>query len=254
MSPQDELTPAQIAGRLTAALATINNLWADTLEPTRGAPGLGSAGSKEAPTPIPTHILDLRRDTELTLTGWALVTIEDRQLHYGPRSNDAPGLCEFLNRHTEWLSLHDAAADILAEIQKAADRITAATRPQRRDWVNLGACPLEVDSDEGPATCGGQVRAKTEPGGTVTCQRCGTEGALTWWERIIMPDASRLVTAAELPEFVRQQFGKAIKTPTVRKWIERGVITAAGTDDKGRTLYDKGAVAYALARRDMMSA
>jgi len=69
------------------------------------------------------------------------------------------------------------------------------------------------------------------------------------------PELSRLVTAPELVVFVHQQFGRRIQEATIRKWVSRGLIATAGQDNKGRTLYDKGAVAYAVARHaDKVSA
>ena len=67
----------------------------------------------------------------------------------------------------------------------------------------------------------------------------------------MFPDAetARLVTADEIVTLVHSQFGRVIKPGTVRVWINRGWIESSGVDDKGRKLYDKGAVVYAYAKR-----
>ena len=244
----------------------------------------------ETDTPRLERLLSLRREVTDCLNGWARLVAEDRGISeplvlckhpkrvavtllwpkVGPTlpqvrcrtkrglvgrnhvvdGNNVEDLLAFLAQHAQWFAGHEAAQDAADELRPLAARVKATVDPPRKDWVNIGTCPLFVSIDGEAHPCRTPLRAY--PGkGKITCRGCGFENDIVWWEAVIVPDASRLLTANELPEFVRQQFGKTIKAPTVRKWIERHVITAAGTDDKGRTLYDKGAVAYALARRQM---
>jgi hypothetical protein len=67
----------------------------------------------------------------------------------------------------------------------------------------------------------------------------------------MFPDSetSRLVTADEIVTLLHREFGQVVKPGTVRVWLNRGVIEHSGIDDKGRRLYDKGAVVYAYAKR-----
>lgn len=254
---------------LTAALATITTHW-DALLAVATPSGTGHGGSRgtlitaddhadtDADVDRATRVVSLRRLTTDVLNGWSRVVMEDRPVTKAlPDGGNVPSMAAFLTVHAAWLSGHDAVTDCIDELADLARRIGSATNPQRRDWISLGACPLDVDGEQGPVKCGGQVRVRPsrEDGEAEgRCRGCGVIAVVEWWERVIMPEASKLITAAEVPEFIRQQFGKKIGVPTVRKWIERHVITAAGNDEKGRTLYDKGAVAYAIARRERMGA
>ena len=67
------------------------------------------------------------------------------------------------------------------------------------------------------------------------------------------PELTRLLTAADLVTFIHAQFGRVVTQVAIRQWVARGVITKASTDDKGRTLYDRGAVAYSLERRKILA-
>ena len=260
----------QIEGALTSDLATIQIHWDALLAaatPSGVTIGGGSRGSlitaddhaeTDADVDRVTRIVSLRRLITDVLNGWSRVVMEDRPVEVElPNGSDVPGMCAFLIRHAQWFAGHEAAEDAAEEVRRLAGKVSGAVNPQRKDWISLGACPLDVDSEVGPVKCGGQVRVRpSRDGGAAEgrCRKCGVVAVVEWWERVIMPEASRLITAAEVPEFIRQQFGKKIAAPTVRKWIERHVITAAGTDEKGRTLYDKGAVAYAIARREAVGA
>lgn len=248
----------EIEASLTRSLTTITTHWDHMLTP-RGTGGIAKAptatvtladdhSDTEADTPRTERLLSLRREVTDCLNAWSRLIIEDRNIRVEiPHGTDTLGMCAFITRHAQWFAGHEAAQDAADELRPLAARVKATVDPPRKDWVNIGTCPTATTDTD---TCGAKVRAYTGRD-TITCTSCGTEGSIAWWEGVILPDTSRLLTANELPEFVRQQFGKTIKAPTVRKWIERHVITAAGADDKGRTLYDKGAVAYALARRQM---
>ena len=261
------MTLQEIETSLTRSLTTITTHWHDMLTPrssgsiARGSSASATLADDHSDTDTDTdrlhRLVSLRRQTVDTLNAWTRVIIEDRPVTQAlPDGTNAPSMCAFLTTHAQWFAGHEAADDALAEIGKLANAVRQFTNPARKDWVSLGHCPLDIDSDEGPVTCGGAVRARIVEGTETegTCRKCGTTAVTTWWERVIMPEASRLITAAEVPDFIRAQFGKTIKAPTVRKWIERHVITAAGSDEKGRTLYDKGAVAYAIARRETAGA
>ena len=251
---------ADIERALMTALGTIAENWDALLAPTSP----GSISSTPTPKRLYTHDdtderdddlpaidrrIALRHDVTMSLNSWARLIVDDRQLtHHLPQGGDTIGLIEFLERWARWFSGHEAAQDATDEIRAWAGKVKAAATPQRRDWMALGTCPLEtVTEDFTP--CGGQVRAY--PGREPECQRCGTSAVASWWERIMFPDAetSRLVTADEVVTLIHRQFGQVIKPGTVRVWISRGWIEPSGTDEKGRTLYDKGAVVYAYAKR-----
>jgi len=252
-------TEAALLGHLT----TITDHWDAMLIPrssgsiARGSGGSATLADDHADTDADTdrlhRLVSLRRQTVDTLNSWSRVVMEDRPVTEAlPDGASAPSMCAFLTVHAQWFAGHEAVEVAIDELRPLAARIHQLVNPARKDWVSLGACPLDVDSEEGPVKCGGQVRARTGGEGETEaqCRKCGTQAVTSWWERVLMPEASRLITAAEVPDFIRSQFGKAIKAPTVRKWIERQWIESAGSDEKGRALYDKGAVAYAIARRE----
>ena len=236
-----------LAGRIRRDLYAIADNYDEALEPARRASGSHVKATKEPPLPIAAHVLDARAEAHRDLMYWTRFLLDEVRdvngdpIQHGPNAVEVEVLVPFIATWVDWL---------IANHPDDADNLAAPFRPE---WVPLGKCPLDVDSPDGPVPCGGQVRARPGEDGQMaeaTCRGCGVNAVVTWWERVLLPEASRLVTAAELPELIRREFGKVVKEPTVRKWIERHVIEAAGTDDKGRTLYDKGAVAYALARRE----
>ena len=64
-----------------------------------------------------------------------------------------------------------------------------------------------------------------------------------------------LLTAEEVVGFVHRAYGRVIKAATVRQWDKRGTIEPAGHDDKGRRLYAREALVWALdlqERREVM--
>ena len=170
-----------------------------------------------------------------------------------PLGNDTLGLIVLLERHALWLSSHEAGADAAVEIAEWAREVKRTATPERREWMPLGVCPLEVERDSTLA-CGGQVRAYPER--DPHCTDCGTEAVATWWERVMFPDCetTRLITSDEIVLVVHREFGKPVKAATIRQWIRRGLIESSGTDDRGRTLYDRGAVVYAVAKWTRISA
>lgn len=261
-------TTAQTEDALLAALATIRKHW-DALIATGGS---GGVAAKPQPKALYTHDdhderdddlppidrrISLREEVTSALNGWARIIVEDRSLSHGlPLGTDALGLCTLIERHAAWFSGHEAAQDAVDELHGWAGRVRAAAVPQRREWMPLGKCPLEayVDPAGDPTACGGQVRAY--PGRDPQCQKCGTEAVASWWERVMFPDAelSEMVTADELVLVLHRAFGGSpVKPSTIRQWIKRGVIESSGNDDKGRTLFSRSAVVYAVSRRQAAS-
>jgi hypothetical protein len=255
-------TTAEIERALITALGTIRDNWAALLLPS------GSGGVASKPEPKSLYTLDddderdhdlppidrriaLRHDVTMALNGWARVIVDDRELiHHLPSGTDTMGLCVLIERHARWLSGHEAGEDAADELRGWAGKVRAAAVPQRREWMPLGTCPLEVGTEGEAVICGGQVRAY--PDRDPVCMRCGTDGVASWWERAMFPDAevSTLVTADELVLVLHRAFGGSpVKPTTIRQWIARGVIKPSGKDDKGRTLFNRSYVVRTLAER-----
>lgn len=254
------------ARQIRKALLAITRHWDDTLEPVRRAPGSHVQTSKNAPLPISAHVLDMRAHTRARMSYWCIVVIRDRDLHTERLSGfDVPAMADLLHRHSEWLGEQDGLIDRFGQIQqpvseleKCAKDLRGIAAPHRREWMSLGICPLTVEAVvvvDGEDTleqvgCTGTIRAYPEA--DPYCDACGVVAVVSWWEKMQFPEMdilARLVTAPELVAFVHKQFGQRIQEPTIRKWVERGWITIAAHDDKGRILYDKAAVAYAVTRR-----
>jgi hypothetical protein len=183
------------------------------------------------------------------------MVITERDLHTEHLSGfDVVAMADLLMRHSEWLGEHEAAAIVVWELEASARDLRGIAAPPRRDWMSLGICPLIIEGEGEPVGCTGTIRAYPEA--DPYCDSCGTVAVVSWWEKMQFPELdelARLVTAPELVAFVHRQFGQRIQEPTIRKWVERGWITIAAHDDKGRILYDKAAVAYAVTRRKVVA-
>lgn len=288
----EHLTESQhLEQRITQALVTIRREWdALRLGPPSSRPGGGSKsaqitaddhnrggwhvlGDSVIDVDAMTRLSALRRTVTEVLNSWSRVIVEDRIMptiehmtaqeireyltKVAPRGDHAPAMCVFLERHAQWMSGHEAAEDMVDEVEGLATGVTRFTQPQRRQWINLGSCPLEIEAetDDGLAmvTCGGQVRAwprAEDRDGEVMarCRRCGIEAVPSWWEARMFddPELRVLLTAEEVVGFVHRAYGKVIKAATVRQWDKRGTIEPAGHDDKGRRLYAREALVWAL--------
>lgn len=277
--------------RITEALVTIRREWGHML-PTGPAPiryGVGRAagivGDNSPPRRrvdgVPywpadhvdahdvdgtTAIVSLRRSVTDSLNSWSRIVMEDRPVEKAlPDGLSALSMCHFLERHAQWMSGHGAAEDMAEEVEGLARSVKAITQPERREWINLGSCPLEVEAetDDGLAmqTCAGQVRAwprETDDDGQVMarCRRCGVEAVASWWERQMFDDAELKVTLtdAEVVTFVHRAYGKVITQATVRQWVKRKVIQPSG-EHEGRRVFDRHALVWALdlkERREVM--
>ena len=198
--------------------------------------GMPGSASKEAPPPVPLHVLDVRAMCCSRLAGWARVVLEERQLtHSSLQAGDALGLARFLMVHAGWLGEHVAGQDAADEIDTSARELRALALPDPPQGVVVcNQCPVLVEA----GTCGGTVRAT--PGEPIRCQRCGTTGALDWWHTLMFGDTelAPLVTARDLVGIIANQTGHVIDPATIRKWVERGKVERSGSDEKGRPLYD----------------
>ena len=240
--------------KIRRALGSILMTWDETLKPVRRGETSRVDTSKEAPMPISAHILDVRAMCCSRMAGWCLVVIEDRDLHTEHLSGlDVRAMADLLVRHSDWLGDHEAAAEVVDELETSARDLRQIVAPHDREWMSLGPCPLHVDSPDGPVLCDGQVRAY--PDADPYCDGCGIEAVTGWWEQQMFtdPELRKLLTADELVTFIHKQFGRPVTKVVIRQWVARKIITKADTNERGQSLYDKGAVAYALQRRKVLA-
>lgn len=250
--------PYTTAGDIRRALASITDHYDVALHPPRRGGGSGGRVSKEPPPPVSVDVLDARAATHKDLAYYAQVVLmecrsaEGQEIVTRVDGSNVRALTKFLDTWAEHLTRGNAleAEACARDLTAHASKLRGMALPERRDWISLGTCPLEIDSEGGAIVCAGQVRA--HPGRDPQCQKCGTTAVAAWWERVMFPDAetSTLLLEAEIATFVHRAFGGSpIKPSTVRQWVKRGVIAASGRDDKGRSLYSRDAVVYAVARK-----
>ena len=252
-----ELTAQQIEGRLISALATIATVWDRMLEPPSRRPGQRTNGTgitlpdtaEEADdTPRHVQVIDARRDVTDTLRGWCQVTVETHDVQHGiPPGTDAPSMARFLTRWSYLLAEHEAAIDLLDEIEAARATVEKWAPPQqpppvgwqpRRRTMKLGACPLmwqdPDETDDQP--CPGVLLGDEE--GWVTCTRCGTRAVADWWEAQIAghgddtPVEERTVTAEQIVDLARTEFGQRIKPDAVWQWVRRNRLAPIDNNTK----------------------
>lgn len=263
-------TPQQIEGRLLASLATIAAAWDDMLEPPARRPGQRVNGTGAAlpddadatgDTPRAVQVIDARRDVIAIMRSWCQVTVETHNVTHGiPSGQDVPGMAGFLARWSYLLAEHDAALDLLDEIETARATVEKWAPPQNerpRDWkprpwtIRLGACPLTWQDPEtaDDKPCPGRLVGHED--GWITCNTCGTRAVPTWWEEKTYGEGGApMMTAAQLVTWLHRQYGMVVQKATIRQWVTRGYLTRSGVDSEGRNLYDRAAVDQCIRLRE----
>lgn len=152
-------TTASRTGRLTAALSTIATLEAVTHEVVRAAGGERPSGKPGSRPPMPIGLVSIQREALDSLTGWALLVIEERDLDTRLVADTAGNLATWLLQHAEWLAGHEAGRDAADEIDGIAQHYGHVVRPTgRRRFALEAKCPGQEPS----APCGGQLNAELQ--------------------------------------------------------------------------------------------
>lgn len=254
------LTTDQLEGKIVAALSTIRDLWEDMLTPptrrlgTRGGGGGAlladdaevtatetwlDAALMDAPDlPRSTNLGDVRAAATTALNGWCRTIVDDHDVHHGiPHGQDVPGMCEFLLRWRAQAAESDGAQVMLEELRKVASSVRRYAEPEGRSGLRLGACPLTWQDPETAQDrpCPGRLVGMDD--GWVTCSGCGTRAVPEWWEQRaqggdLVPAEDRTVTAAELVDLARDEFGQRIAPAAVWQWVKRGRLVPVDKDAK----------------------
>jgi hypothetical protein len=246
----------RIGDDIVTVVRNLRHDWPHMIRPGETqAPGITSRSGVALPDHSPSDadmrridkVISLRRHVQDALNGWCRVVIEDRGTKAGiPLGTDVPGMCAFIERHAEWLSGHEAATDCRDELREFAHRAHLIVSPPRRETMSIGRCPLEIPGEQDVLeVCGGDVRARTgdvqhtDGKAWATCNRCGEVSPAEWWaERMFIDgESSPLVTIGELVAVIAYRLRVVVTHEQVRQWKHRGKIEAAGSDNKGRTLY-----------------
>ncbi len=233
--------PLAVTEAITAAVATIRDCWGEILDPPSGngsgaRSALITAGDhddSDADIDWATRIVSLCAHVAASLNGWCRVVMEDRPITSPkalPLGGDVPGMCIFLARHAEWLSRYDDAASSCAEeLREWAKKVLALTRPPRREWIYLGACPfVTVDTDGRGRICRGRVRvAVGSDGDQAACSEHGDLAPIGWWESAMGINLTgRIVGTNDLVLAIAERLRMTVTARTVRNWARQGLITA----------------------------
>jgi hypothetical protein len=247
-----------LAGQIRRDLWACADLYDEVLEPVRRAAGSHVTATKEPPLPISAAILDARADTSRDLHYWARFILDEvRDVNGDLMTNRITDtrpetLVRFIVIWVDRLvsEFPDDADNLARETAEHVRELRQFARPERRDWMPIGECPVTVADAEGNSVpCGAKVRAYPDRA-FIACPSCGTEDTLAWWMSQIVgnPDAKPLVTADELISIVARDLGMLLSHEQIRQWATRNKIPRSGSKDaKGRTLYDH-AVVVALIR------
>ena len=218
-------------------LWTITSLWDEMLRPAVVGGGIRVTASKEPPLPIAAHVLDTRRDVISTLAFWAKVVHDERELTSHHDLGDVFASARLVETHTAWLLEHDDLPGFADDIARLARDVQGIARPERKDRVRVGTCPVPVARDGERVECGETVWAYPERE-LIRCKGCGTNETRDWWREKVLGSRPRLVTARDLVDALFMDHRILVEPATVRKWVQRGKVTRCGKDDDGRWLYD----------------
>jgi hypothetical protein len=134
------MTDVRLTGHLTDTLANIARWYPPTADPPRTAVSQTRTAYGSRP-PLPAAVLSLRRQTVDTLTSWALLVCEERDLRGPAKPGDVAALTSFLAAHAEWLAGFDGdyAAHELGHLAHQLEQTVRQSFPTR--VRNIGPCP-----------------------------------------------------------------------------------------------------------------
>lgn len=244
-------------------LRTIRDLWGDMLPRLKSASVQSYGGGTRTSTAGDddngdhnrdvdrlTVVISARGDILARLNGWCRVIVEDWNVSKRtPDGMDVHSLCEFLDRWALAFSGHEAFEDALEEVAMSARQVERIARPQPRDSVWIGDCPVTIGCDGDRVECGTPIRVRT--GEEIKCRGCGTDDTLDGWMLRIVGHHD-LVTYEQLGILLRQRMGIQTTPVQLRQWVRRGVITVAEHRREGRStvaLFDRVQVFADLAYR-----
>lgn len=204
-----------------------------------------------------THVASVRRSIRDSVNGWCRVIVEDRPVEKAiPDGLDVLAMCEFLERHAQWMGGHGAAPDMAEELEplaRAAHRIVNPPAP--RETMKIGECPNHIGDDGERVVCGADIRIHPRHVGDIRCPGCGKSDTYDGWV-VAMVGTQGPYTSAQLIGQLRKRLGIVATESTIRTWVEREVILPMKGEDgnvvrdaAGRSLFDIHDVVVYLSRR-----
>jgi len=213
-------------------------LWQPTIPGNSTVRGRSGSGD-----PAMVIAASIRRESCEEMVGWVRLIMDERDPDVSLSGNDMPAMCAVVIRNARWLSGHEAAPDMVSELEGIARRLTGILPRGRSTRIYIGRCPA----------CHADVHADTDLP-NVSCGSCEKEGSWRQWEEWTLGPRD-LVTSPLLADFIRQAVGISVTGVTVWRWIKAEAIKPAGHAQSaigvaaGTALYDPwDAVEYALTR------
>jgi hypothetical protein len=194
--------------------------------------------SAEVPMPYNVRASQVATDLHATLVGWVR-DMHDPREHWP--ADTATSMARWMLSRIERIRQHPAGDQLRDEISYAVrEARRAVDRPA--DRIFAGPCLAPVDDGK----CQTDLYAK--PGSpTVKCRECQTEHDVIERQVWLLAQVEdRLETAAHIAQAM-PSFGAELKYDRIRKWVERGRLTAHSVDQNGRALYRIGDVIELLA-------
>jgi hypothetical protein len=218
---------AEIERALITALGTIRDNWAALAESVEGGQSTGGASSTDSVTALD-KLISLRHEVHMALNGWARVIVEDRPVTKEmPDGRDTLGLVDFIERHVQWLSGHEAARDAADELTEWAAKVYGVAAPKVREWVHLGDCPFVVGDEVAQWFCGGTVRARIGGEHEASCTHCEQSAVVDWWEEVLGIDTlpREPVDPQVIADLLSNRLHIRVTYRTVLNWARSNRIT-----------------------------
>lgn len=226
---------------LTRALATIVEVWADTLDPPKVSTGGGGGGGKPASrSPLPDGAFEARRTAAGVLASWCVLVGEERGVCPVRLGQDVVvDMAHWLSGHVEWLAGEEFGPVAALELEECARDLDRLAHPDRPDALFIGRCPVEFVPG-GPA-CG--RRLYWPPAAlTMECPSCGIRDDVKGWVQRMGDDLPDELTAVQLSTYLTRKLDREVSHDLIRKWVSRGVLNALPhRDGRGRPLYPAAA-------------
>jgi hypothetical protein len=232
---------ARCSYELERGLAEIPALVTDmdlTLSRQTGVTAQDGGRSAEVALPFNIRVSEVRANLHGTLVGWVRDIHDDDEFYPSDADED---LSRWLLARLDRIRVHPAAEQIVDEIGYA---VTEARKAVDRAPERLYAGPCLTPTDTGK--CAGELYAK--PGAeSVKCRDCETVHDLEERRTWLLAAAEDYLAHAALIAQAVTGLGAPVTPERIRKWAERGRITARTVDLEGRALYRVGDVIDLLA-------
>ncbi len=185
-------------------------------------------GAHIQPAPVHWGASDAKAHLKALLVSWVLFCEAEAVRHSSPKDGypaDTLGaLSAWLLWRVDGLALHEIGPDAVDEITEAVTKCKGIIDRRPDKWF-AGPCN---EPDENDVLCGADLYAGSSKG-AVACRDCGTTYDVAARRAWLLEAAhDRLADAATLARAISWLGTEPVNSARVRKWAERGRITAKG--------------------------